>query len=133
MTEKRNNTRIIIISVAAVAVLAAILAGVYFAFGPKGTAGSKTITVQVVTEEVSKDVTIQTDAEMLGTALQEQNLIEGEESEFGMFITMVDGIVADSSKNEYWSITKSGEMLNTGADSTPIADGDHFELTLVTY
>ena len=70
---------------------------------------------------------------MLGTALKEQNLIEGEQSEFGMFITVVDGIAADSSKNEYWSITKSGEILNTGADSTPIADGDHFELTLASY
>ena len=133
MTEKKANTKVIILSVAAVAVLAAILAGVYFAFGPKGTPGNKTITVQVVAGETSKDFTIQTDAEMLGTALKEQNLIEGEQSEFGMFITVVDGIAADSSKNEYWSITKSGEMLNTGADSTPIADGDHFELTLASY
>ena len=27
-------------------------------------------------------------------------------------------------------VTKSGEMVNTGADQTPIADGDAFELTL---
>ena len=27
-------------------------------------------------------------------------------------------------------LTKDGEMLNTSADLTPIADGEHYELTL---
>ena len=30
---------------------------------------------------------------------------------------------------EWWKLTKGGEMVNSSADSTPIADGDHFELT----
>ena len=127
------SKKAITISIAAVVLLAAILAGVYFSFGPKGTAGTKTITVQVITKEDSRGYTLKTNAEMLGDALQEQALIQGEQGEFGMFITTVDGITADSSKQEYWSITKGGEMVNTGADSTPIADGDQFELTLETY
>ena len=34
------------------------------------------------------------------------------------------------SANQWWAISKSGEMATTGVDTTPIADGDHFELTL---
>ena len=47
-----------------------------------------------------------------------------------MFITTVDGETADESKEQWWCITKSGEMVNTGADQTPIQDQDIFELTL---
>ena len=32
---------------------------------------------------------------------------------------------------EWWKLTKDGEMVNTSADATPIADGDHFELTFM--
>ena len=47
-----------------------------------------------------------------------------------MFITTVDGETADDSKEQWWCITKGGEMVNTGADQTPIQDQDQFELTL---
>ena len=42
----------------------------------------------------------------------------------------MDGETADESKQEWWKLTKEGEMVNTGADVTPIADGEHYELTL---
>ena len=42
----------------------------------------------------------------------------------------MDGVTADAEKQEWWCITKNGEQLNTGADQTPIADGEHYELTL---
>ena len=35
----------------------------------------------------------------------------------------------DEGAQEWWKLTKGGEMVNSSADSTPIADGDHFELT----
>lgn len=47
-------------------------------------------------------------------------------------VTTVNGVTADSSLEEWWCFTKGGETLNTGVDSTPIADGDHFEITLTT-
>ena len=31
-----------------------------------------------------------------------------------------------------WCFTKAGEMLMTGVDTTPIADGDHYEIELKT-
>ena len=74
--------------------------------------------------------TIETDAEYLRGALESIDLIEGSESEYGLFVTAVNGIAADDSKQEWWCFTKGGEEMMTGVDTTPIADGDAFEITL---
>ena len=71
-----------------------------------------------------------TDAEYLGEVLKSEKLVDGEDGEFGMFITTADGEQADDSKQQWWCITKAGEQVNTSADQTPVADGDEFELTL---
>lgn len=133
-TKKMNTKKVVIISIAVLLVVAAAFAGLYFGFAPKGTEGSKSIDVQVVfADGTSKDFDISTDEEFLRGALEQEKLIAGEESEYGLFITEVDGVACDSSKNEWWCITKGGEMVATGVDTTPIADGDKFELTLSTY
>ena len=36
---------------------------------------------------------------------------------------------ADESIQQWWCFTKGGEMLMTGVDTTPIADGEHYEIT----
>ena len=73
--------------------------------------------------------TIRTDKENLEDALTEHNLIDGDESAFGLYIKKVNGIVADyDADGSYWAITKSGEETS-GAKSTLIADGDCYELT----
>ena len=78
---------------AALAIAAAILLGVWMYFRPATTEGSKELDIQVVYEEnSSKDFHVSTDAEYLGEALQEAALIEGEEGPFGMYITVVDEI-----------------------------------------
>ena len=89
------------------------------------------ITVKVIHGDGSeKEFPISTTAENLGDALVEEGLVEGEESSYGLFITTVDGETADDSNQEWWCLTKGGEMWNYGADSTEISDGDTFELTL---
>ena len=60
----------------------------------------------------------------------ENELVAGEIGQYGLFITTVDGETADDSKQQWWCITKGGEQGNTSADTTPIGDGDQFELTL---
>ncbi|MEY8387907.1 DUF4430 domain-containing protein [Oscillospiraceae bacterium 38-13] len=118
---------------AALAVAAAVFLGIWMYFKPEGVEGSKNLDIQVVFEdESSKDFQIFTDAEFLGGALTEAGLIEGEEGPYGLFITVVDGVTADSGLQQWWCITKGGERVNTAAGSTPIADGDHFEITLKT-
>lgn len=134
MAQAKNQKKMLGIGIAVLLVLIAAFAAIYFIWMPRGQAGSKTIEVQVVfSEEESKDYTIQTDAEYLRQALEEKDLVAGDESEFGLFIKTVDGVTVDDSKNEWWCVTKDGEMVQTGVDTTPIADGDHFELTLSTY
>lgn len=119
--------------IAALAVAIAVLLGVWMYFRPSTTAGSKNLDIQVVYEEDnSKDFRISTDSEYLGEALQEAELVEGEDGPFGLYITAVDGVAADDSLQQWWCITKGGERVNTGVDVTPIADGDHFEITLMT-
>lgn len=114
--------------------LAAILLVAYTQLKPEPVKGSKQITVEIIVpDEDSKEVTLRTDAEYLRQALEEVNLIKGDESEYGLMITEVDGRKVDPSKNEWWMITKDGEMTEYGVDTQVIVDGDHFELTLSTY
>ena len=109
----------------AVALIAAVavLAAVYFGTRPAASAGEKTITVTVAAHGEEEAFTIETDEEYLRGALESIDLIEGSESEYGLF-------AADDSKQEWWCFTKGGEEMMTGVDTTPIADGDAFEITL---
>jgi hypothetical protein len=102
-------------------------------FKPEGVEGTKNLGIQVIYEDgSSKDFQLSTDAEFLGGALTEAGLIEGEEGPYGLYITTVDSVTADNGLQQWWCITKNGEQLNTGADTTPISDDDHFEITLKT-
>lgn len=130
---KKQTKKLWLIAGVAVVVIAALV-GCWLAFGPKaGPAGSKAIDVTVVYADASSDsFHISTDAEFLRGALEEQNLIKGTESEFGLFVSEVNGVAADGSQQQWWRFSKGGEDLMTGVDSTPIADGDAFEITLTT-
>lgn len=93
--------------------------------------GEKQISVTVVHADGSrKQLTVNTDEQFLRGALEGEKLISGDESQYGLFVTTVDGETADSAKQEWWCFTKSGEMLSTGVDDTPIADGESYEITL---
>lgn len=125
----KNKKTTAIVAVILVVVIAAGI-GLYAKFKPQTEEGAKTITFSVIANGETKDFTIKTDAEYLSGALNEQKLIEGSDSEYGLFVTTVNGIEADSAKEEWWCFTKGGEMLMTGVDTTPIADGEKFEATL---
>ncbi|HZJ77521.1 MAG TPA: DUF4430 domain-containing protein [Clostridia bacterium] len=131
MEKNIKNKRILAIVLGIIVVLVATLALVLTQCGPETVKGEKLITVEIVMlENDSKTVEIETDEEYLRGALEQENLIEGTESEYGLFVIAVDGVSANSANDEWWCITKGGESLMTGVDSTPIADGDNFEITL---
>lgn len=130
--EKKSNKKLIIISCVALAAIIAVFGIIYIVTRPDTQVGAKTISVEIVfSEDNKKTVEINTDAEFLRGALEEKNLITGDESDYGLYITAVDGVTAGD--DEWWCITKDGVMTSTGVDTTPIADGDKFELTLSTY
>ena len=131
MNEQKKSNKKIWLAVAALVVAVAVVLGIYFVTRPAPQQGGKTITVQVVLlEGEPSDFTIQTNEEYLRGALESIDLIEGSESEYGLFVTTVNGVTVDDSKQQWWCFTQDGEMLMTGVDTTPIADGDHFEITL---
>lgn len=92
--------------------------------------GSKTITVTVKDNEGRGVVfTIKTDAKTVGDALLENELIAGDQGDYGMYIKVVNGLRADYDKDQaYWAFTINGEMAMTGVDTTDIADGGVYEL-----
>lgn len=114
-------------------VLAAVLLGVWLLNAPRGSEGAKALGLTVAYADGSTDeFNFTTDAEFLRAALEEQQLVEGDEGEYGLFVKSVNGVTADESQQQWWCLTKGGAEVMTGVDSTPIADGDHFELTLTT-
>lgn len=129
---KPMNKKTLIIALAALIVVVAAFIGIWTATRPEAQVGDKTITVQIVKKDSDRTVTINTDAEMLRGALEQENLIQGDESEFGLFVKTVDGYTADDAAQEWWCFSKGGESLMTGVDTTPIADGEQYEITLKT-
>ena len=115
-------------------VILAVFLGAWYMTRTPPAAGDKQITVRVVHGDgTAKDFPIATDAAYLGQALQEQEgLVEGEQGPYGLYIHMVDGEADDESQQKWWCVTKGGESVMTSADTTPIADGERYELTLMT-
>lgn len=110
-----------------------LLAGIWMIFRTKGVEGEKSIQVTVVYEAGNEEsFALHTDAAYLRQALEEQDLISGEEGPYGLFVTTVNGVTADESKQQWWCFTKSRERLDTSVDQTPVSDGDQFEITLTT-
>ncbi len=94
-----------------------------------------TITVAVIKKSgETTEHSITTTGRTLADALVESGLVEENYDDYGLYFNTVDGEVADYSVDQsYWAISKDGEYLMTGASSTPIADGEHYELTYTVY
>ena len=124
-----KNKKLVIAVIALVAVVG-ILLGVYFATRPATSQGAKEITVTVVHKDGSEKVfTYRTDEEFLGPVILSEGLVEGEEGPYGLMISAVDGEAAVwETDGAYWSLYIGEEYAMSGADTTPIADGDTFKL-----
>ena len=133
MSGIKNSKRQTILLAAVLVVLIAVFALVYLQNTEKTMGGGKSITLIVVHGDASeKQFTIKTDAQFLRGALEEVKLIQGKEGQMGLYIQTVDGETADEAKQQWWCVTKGGEDVNTGVDTTPIESGDAYELTLRT-
>ena len=120
-----------VLSAIALAAIAAVLLGVYFMARPETTAGEKELAIQVVHGDQSEKVfEVTTSAEFLADALVEEGIVEDNQGPYGLYILTAGGVTAKEEDQEWWCITKNGESLTTGASETPIADGEHYELTL---
>ena len=126
---KKNNT-IVVIGAAVLAVLLIVLGSVWSASRPATSAGSKTITVEVVhKDESTKTFTCTTTEEYLAGVLVSEGIVEDNQQEYGLYILVADGERADyEADGAYWSLLQNGEPAATGASEVPVHDGDSFSL-----
>ena len=86
--------------------------------------GDKTVVLEVKVGEQTVTFTVKTDKDTVGEALQEHGLIDGEESAYGLYVKVVNGITADYDADQsYWAFYINGEMAMTGVDTTEITAG----------
>lgn len=72
---------------------------------------------------------IRTDEETLADALTKVGLVSGEDSQYGLYIKVVNGITADYDVDQtYWSLLVNGEVSSVGASSVTVTAGMQVEL-----
>ena len=127
----KNKKLLSIVAVVLFVALVACLATLANANKPKTAEGSKNITVEVVHKDGSEKVyTYSTDEEYLGKLLLDDGLITGSDSAYGLYVESVDGETADFSVDgSWWALYINGDFAQTGADSTPIYDGETYTWT----
>ncbi len=89
-----------------------------------------TITVDVVgSDGKTTEFTISTAAETLRGALEQENLVQGDEGPYGLYIKTVNGETADYNTNgAYWAIYEGDQASMSGVDGIQISDGGHYKL-----
>ena len=91
--------------------------------------GAKTVVVEVTAEDKTVTFTIKTDADTVGEALFEHDLIAGEDAEYGLYIKAVNGITADYDVDaSYWAFYIDGEYAMSGVDMTEIDENVTYQL-----
>lgn len=137
MSEKtKGSNKKIILGVGALLLIALVFAGIYFAMKPKAAEGSKHITIEVIDNaEKSTMYEVSTDAAYLGDAIRETEglSVEGTESEYGLMVDTVNGVLADyDADGAYWAFYVDGAYCSYGMDQQPIADGEAYQIVYTT-
>ena len=70
---------------------------------------------------------VHTDETTVGAALLALGLIDGDDSEYGLYVKTVNGLTVDYDKDgKYWAFYINGEYASTGVDSTDITAGAEY-------
>lgn len=70
---------------------------------------------------------VHTDETTVGAALLALGLIDGDDSEYGLYVKTVNGLTVDYDKDgKYWAFYVDGEYAATGVDSTDITAGSTY-------
>ncbi len=87
--------------------------------------GAVTFTFTVTDKEGnSTEFIIHTDKAVVGEALMEHGLVQGEEGAYGLYVKTVNGITADYDVDKtYWAFYVNGEYAMTGVDKTAVTEG----------
>ncbi len=91
--------------------------------------GSKSFILEVKADNQQVRITVRTDEETVGAALLANNIIAGDEGQYGLYIKTVNGMLADFDVDQtYWAFYIDGEYAMSGVDSTDIKEGSVYTL-----
>ena len=92
--------------------------------------GAKQFTLLVADKEGNEiKLEVHTDKSIVGEALLDNNIIAGEDGDYGLYVKTVNGITADyDADGVYWAFYIDGEYAMTGVDSTDITEGATYYL-----
>ena len=86
--------------------------------------GEKTVTVEIIAEEQSIILTVNTDKDNLGDALFENGIIND-----ASFFDTCNGIKADWNADQaWWAFKQDGQMLSYGVGDAKISGGESFQI-----
>ena len=128
------NKKKVILGSGILVVLIVAMTLIWTNFREKPVEGSKAITIEVVDSKgESEKYELKTDAEFLVEAMEEakqQGLTyEGEEGQYGLSISTVNGERADYTLDgAYWGFYVNDEYCNYGIEEQPVEDGDAFKI-----
>lgn len=88
----------------------------------------QSFTFEVVDKDGNTETfSITTDKSTVGEALLEEGLIAGENGQYGLYVTEVNGIVADYNVDgTYWAFYVDGAYASSGVDTTEVVDGSTY-------
>ena len=90
----------------------------------KGEGKNAFVFIAVDLDGNSTHFMIKTDKETVGEALLENELISGEDGQYGLYVKTVNGITLDYDKDgKYWAFYEENTYANQGVDQTPITEG----------
>lgn len=121
----------LILSVVALALVIALMAGVYLATRPQAVEGQKNVTVVIVYEDgTEKKLDYATDCQYLSELLLEKELVTGYASqEYGFTIESVDGILLDwATDGAYWALYEGDAYATESAAGIVLTDGGVYKL-----
>ena len=94
----------------------------------QGQSVEQSFTFEVVDKDGNfETLDITTDKATVGEALLEEGLIKGEDGQYGLYVTEVNGIVADYNVDQtYWAFYVDGTYASSGVDTTDVVDGSTY-------
>ncbi len=92
--------------------------------------GDVDFTLEVVYADGKADYfTVKTDDETLDKALLDAGVVEGEDSDYGLYIKTVNGVTADYDADQsWWGFYINDEMASVGVSDTTVEEGAKYSL-----
>ena len=127
-TTNKKITRLTAALLALVLALSLAACGTKTPAETEAPAAGKHFTFTVVDDKgESTYFTLTSEEETVGAALLAEGLIEGEESQYGLYVKTVNGLTTDyDADGHYWAFYIGEDYASTGVDQTPLEDGGSY-------